>query len=150
MSWSKAIFSRKIIYSAVLANLLFPVLASARGIAVLSLDPDDPVPVPSNSQFSCSGLGGIVKQIFSACGPAGATTASELILGVINILLAIVGILAVLFVIIGGIRYITAHGNEEQAEGAKKTILHAVIGVVLVILSFAIITIIANALIYND
>ncbi len=116
----------------------------------LGIDFDDPVPVPTNSQFSCTGVSGVVRSIFGACGPAGATSASELILGVINILLAIVGMLAVLFVIIGGIRYVTAHGNEEQAEGAKKTILHAVIGIILVILSFAIITIIANALIYNE
>src|SRR3989338_171502 len=143
-----------IFYFLIFAVVLLTVPAIAGAVpgctGTLCIDKTDPVPVPTNSQFACSGIGGIIRNLLGACGPAGATTASELILGVINILLAIVGLLAVLFVIIGGIRYITAHGNEEQAEGAKKTILHAVIGVVLVILSFAIITIIANILIYNE
>lgn len=76
--------------------------------------------------------------------------ASQITLRVIQILLAIAGLIAVLFLIIGGLRYITAHGNEEQAEAAKKTITHAIIGVVIVILAFVIIRVIANALIKKD
>lgn len=100
-----------------------------------------------NNPFECSDIGRIVDLFFNVCGPAGAATAGELIQGIINLLLAIASLLAVLFIIIGGIRYITAHGNEEQAEGAKKTLLHAVIGIVLIIMSFAIINIIANSLV---
>jgi len=68
----------------------------------------------------------------------------------ILIALWITGTLSVLFVIIGGIRYVTAHGNEEQAEAAKKTILHAIIGVVIVVLSFVIVRVITNALILGS
>jgi hypothetical protein len=68
---------------------------------------------------------------------------------IINLGLGIAGILAILFLIYGGFRYITSAGNEEQAETAKKIILNSIIGIVVIILSYTIITVIANALISN-
>lgn len=85
-----------------------------------------------------------------APGPAGQGSVFLFIISLINFLLLIVGILSVLFIIIGGFRYVLAHGNEEQAEDAKKTILHSIIGLVIVILSFVIVRIIANALILGE
>jgi glucose uptake protein GlcU len=70
-------------------------------------------------------------------------------LGLIEIGLAVAGSLAVLFIIVGGIRYITAYGNEEQTESAKKTLTNAIIGVVIVILAFVIVRVIVNALVFG-
>jgi len=131
---------RKIFYSIAAAILTLPAAAAAQRQGNIDIDFRDPVPVPRNVQF---GIGGLLG------APAGQGTVSGLILSAINILLLIVGLLAVLFVIIGGIRYVTAHGNEEQAEGAKKTIIHAVVGIVIVVLSFVIIRIIVNALVFS-
>jgi|SRR3989344_2473262 len=72
---------------------------------------------------------------------------SGLIMRIINIALGVAGLVAVLFLIIGGFRYITAAGNEETAEQAKKIIINAIIGVVVIILSFVIVRVISNALI---
>jgi len=77
-------------------------------------------------------------------------TASGFIIGIINIALAVAGLIAVLFLIIGGFRYITSAGNEETAEQAKKIIVNAIIGVVVIILSFVIVRVISNALISNS
>lgn len=77
----------------------------------------------------------------------GQNTATQIIIRVIEILLAIAGLVAVIFLIIGGFRYITAGGNEETAEAAKKTITNAIIGVVVIILAFVIVRVISNALI---
>ena len=71
---------------------------------------------------------------------------TELLLRIINILLAIAGLVAVVFLIIGGFRYITAGGNEEAAEAGKKTIINAIIGIVVIILSFVIVRVVSNAL----
>lgn len=98
-----------------------------------------PVPLP---RF---GIGATVGCILF--GPACQDTATEVIIALIDLILWIAGIIAVLFLIIGGLRYITAHGNEEQAEGAKKTITHAIIGLAIIILSFVIVRVISNALI---
>jgi hypothetical protein len=80
-------------------------------------------------------------------GPAGTRTFGGLITQILSILLLVIGSLSVLFLIIGGFRYVTASGNEEAAEGAKRMIWNSVVGLVLVIMAFAIITIITNVLI---
>jgi hypothetical protein len=77
-------------------------------------------------------------------------TASSIVLRIIQILLGVAGLVAVIFLIIGGFRYILAGGNEESAESAKKTITNAIIGIVIVILAFVIVRVIANALVSNN
>ena len=56
-----------------------------------------------------------------------------------NTLLLVIGIVAVIMLIIGGLRYVLSAGNENATKGAKDTILYAVIGIVVALLSFAIV-----------
>lgn len=79
---------------------------------------------------------------FQNCG-AGQTVAS-LIRTVINWLLGIAFGLAILFLIIGGFWYITSAGNEETAEKGKGTAINAIIGIVIIILSYVIVNVVAN------
>lgn len=72
------------------------------------------------------------------------TNVNQLIKTVINWALGITFAIAVLFLIIGGFWYITASGNEEQADKGKKTILNALIGVVVIILSYVIVNVVTN------
>jgi len=84
-------------------------------------------------------------------GPVGnVSNVTELIMRFIQILLAVAGLVAVIFLIIGGFRYITAGGNEETSESAKKTVTNAIIGIVIVILAFVIVRVISNALITQE
>ncbi len=78
------------------------------------------------------------------------TSVSGFVIKIINIALAVAGLIAVLFLIIGGFRYITSAGNEETAEQAKKIITNAIIGIVVIILSFVIVRVISNALVSNQ
>lgn len=54
-------------------------------------------------------------------------------------LLYLAGPLAILFIAFGGSSYITAHGKQEQMEKAKKTIMYAIIGLLVVVFSYIII-----------
>lgn len=63
----------------------------------------------------------------------------------INILLGFVGFLAILFIIIGGYQYIASGANEEMAETGKKTLTNAIIGLVIVIVSYTIVVVIYRA-----
>jgi len=56
-----------------------------------------------------------------------------------QLLLYLGGGLAVLFLIIGGIRYIVAAGNEEQIKAAKNTIIYAIVGLILIVISIVIV-----------
>ncbi|HEX5430008.1 MAG TPA: hypothetical protein VFX17_02955 [Patescibacteria group bacterium] len=77
----------------------------------------------------------------------GATTLSGLILEVINIILALAGLIAVLILIIGGFRYVTSFGNEEAVGKAKKMIINAIIGIIIIILAFVIVRVVTNVFI---
>ncbi len=79
-------------------------------------------------------------------GGFGDNTFGTLLLFFIQMLLVFVGLLAVLFIIIGGIQYVTSRGDEEQAESGKKTLQNAVIGLVIAILSYVIVVVVINAL----
>ena len=71
----------------------------------------------------------------SKTGSAAETTANSLIHTIINIFSAVVGIVAVIMIIVGGFKYITSGGNDGNVSTAKNTILYAVIGLVIVALA---------------
>lgn len=48
-------------------------------------------------------------------------------------LLLIAGAIAIVFLVIGGVRYIVSAGNPEQTKGAKQTIIYALIGLGVII-----------------
>ena len=60
---------------------------------------------------------------------------NEFITAIINIFSLIVGVIAVIMIIIGGLKYITSGGDSGNVTGAKNTILYAVIGLVIVALA---------------
>lgn len=51
----------------------------------------------------------------------------------------IIGALSVTFIIIGGYRYIVSAGDPSNVKQAKNTILYAVVGLVVTIVSFAVV-----------
>lgn len=57
---------------------------------------------------------------------------NNIITTAINIFSIVVGIIAVVMIITGGLKYITSGGNDTNVSGAKNTILYAVIGLVIV------------------
>jgi heme/copper-type cytochrome/quinol oxidase subunit 2 len=73
------------------------------------------------------------------------TGPNDLIKNVINILLAVAFLIAVLFLIIGGFRYIMSAGNAEAAEAGRNTIINALIGIVVIILAYVIVRVVSNA-----
>ena len=63
------------------------------------------------------------------------TKANSLIETALNLFSAIVGIIAVVMVIVGGIKYMTSGGEPAKAANAKDTLLYAGVGIVVVALS---------------
>ena len=73
------------------------------------------------------------------CGASQQDDFSKLMQNVINLLLLVLGMIAVIAIIIGGIRYTTSNGDPGQIKSAKDTILYAVIGLVVAIMAYAIV-----------
>ena len=58
---------------------------------------------------------------------------------VINIILSVLGIIAVIVIIIGGFTYMTSAGDSAKLTKAKNTILYGIVGLVIALLAFAIV-----------
>lgn len=56
------------------------------------------------------------------------------------------GIVAVVIIVFAGYRYITSAGNPEKAKQARNTIFYTIIGLLVIIFSFAIVNIVSGAL----
>lgn len=77
---------------------------------------------------ACSGQGGD-----NAACAASRDDLDKLWQGATQVLLYVVGILAVIMIIVGAIRYVTSNGDQSQITSAKNTILYAVVGLVLAV-----------------
>lgn len=65
---------------------------------------------------------------------------------IITIFLILAGLAAAIYLILGGIRYITSRGDEKAAESAKNTITFAVIGLIVIGLATAIVRFVIGAI----
>ncbi len=110
---------KKILSSITAPVVLLPGLALAQGST------DIPVPQPGRA-------------------PSGDLV--SLITLVSNTILLLVGVVAVLFLIIGGVQYITSAGNPEHIQKAKTTILYAVIGILVTLVAWAGVTFVISQL----
>lgn len=58
--------------------------------------------------------------------------------------LGILGALAVIMIIVGGIRYTTSNGDASRIKAAKDTIMYSVVGLVVALLAYAIVRFIVD------
>jgi len=65
--------------------------------------------------------------------------ADDLIATLVNVLLFLVGALATVMIIVGGIFYAISNGDASKITKAKNTIMYAVVGLVVALLAYAII-----------
>ena len=66
-------------------------------------------------------------------------SASSLIKRISNVLMFIVGAVAVIMIIISGIRYASSGGNSAQVTAAKNTLLYSVVGLIVALLAYAVV-----------
>jgi len=96
------------------------------------------IDAPSSGAFSEWG---------AKCAPTNVPTDIRgAIMNVTNWILGFVSIIATLIVIYGGVLYLTAAGNEEAVEKAKKTISYGIIGIVICGLAYAIVIIVSTVI----
>jgi hypothetical protein len=88
--------------------------------------------------------------VFDACNGSDTTVckaatgkdadkAPDMIKIVINTLLYVLGIISVIMIVIGGIRYTTSNGDPSGLKTARDTIIYSVVGLVVAILSYSIV-----------
>lgn len=64
---------------------------------------------------------------------------NKVIENITNTLLFAIGIISVIMIIVGGLKYTTSDGDPAKAKSAKNTVLYAVVGLVIAVLAYAIV-----------
>ncbi len=93
----------------------------------------------ANSSGTNDGSGG------SICDAAQKDNVQDFVKNTVNVALMVLGMVAVIMIVIGGIRYTTSNGDSSSMKGAKDTILYAVVGLVIAILAYAIVNFVLGA-----
>jgi len=96
-----------------------------------------------------------LKEIYSLLGGNGSgidassltgLTLTQIALNFLNFLLSVVGILALIMLIIGGITFLTSAGDEDRYKTGKKIVTYAVVGIAVSLAAMVIVKQIANLL----
>lgn len=120
--------SKHLISLAILAFLVVPVLA-----------------LTTNTVNAQADFG--LNQVNSGLNNSLSSTDPRTVIGrIINMALGFLGVIAVGIVLMGGFKWMTAGGNEEQTGEAKKLLGAGVIGLVIILSAWAIATFIINSL----
>lgn len=75
------------------------------------------------------------------------TDPRDVVANVIKVVLGFLGTIAVVLIIVAGFQWMTAAGNEDKIAKAKKIMTAAVIGLVIVLMAYALSTFVINAII---
>lgn len=89
--------------------------------------------------------GGKKDEVQSTTG-LGEKDPREIAAGIINVVLGFLGIVAVIIILLGGFKWMTAAGNEDKVDEAKKLISAGIIGLVIILAAFGIATFVINSL----
>ena len=102
---------------------------------------------PGSTALGCGATGNITGGITggTTCGATDADTRVQSTIKLaIRIFQIVVGLIAIFYVITGGLKYITSGGDSAGVTGAKNTILYAAIGLVVVALAEVVVQFVLN------
>ena len=115
-------------------------IAYANGVAISIFGMPSALAQGGNDGFFNNPQAGAVPNVVAQGTLGGNVTA------LINYFLGFLGMVAVAFLIYGGVLMVTSAGEEEGVTKAKKIITWAAVGIVIIMLSYTIVTFVTSAL----
>ena len=95
----------------------------------------------------CDGYNEADKDLIcKGCGDNHEDDLQKKIKNILNTVFVFVGIIAVVMIIIGGVKYMTSMGDPGKVQSAKNTILYSVIGLIVAVSAFAIVNFVLGAI----
>jgi len=120
-----------------ISTLVFGVSVLLASLALGAISPAAASAADSTTE-ACQKLGSSSAFCASKKDSVGGTNGFAKI--ITNILLFLVGTAAVIMIILGGIKYTTSNGDASQIKSAKDTILYSVVGLIVAIMAWGIVT----------
>lgn len=90
------------------------------------------------SMVSAAPKDSVLKGV-NATGQQSSNSLQDNIKTIVNVILYLLGAIAVIMIVIGGLRYTVSGGDSNATTGAKNTILFAVVGLIIAVLAYAIV-----------
>ncbi|AHB42191.1 hypothetical protein RAAC3_TM7C00001G0333 [Candidatus Saccharibacteria bacterium RAAC3_TM7_1] len=112
------------------------------GLMVLGLSAA-PLVLAGNSVYATTATDNVTKGL-NATGASNGKNLQKNIKTVVNVILFLLGAIAVIMIILGGVRYVLSNGEASQVTAAKNTILYAVIGLIVALLAYAIVNFVVD------
>lgn len=112
----------------------------------------DKVGISDVKSSSCVKTGGTVASSddpdkgIKAGDCVGGNNIASIFRTITNILLFLVGAVAVIMLVVGGLKYVTSNGDQTAITSAKNTILYAIIGIVVAFMAFAAVNFVVDSL----
>ena len=115
-------------------------ILSIVAISILGIGFVTSTPVFASSSNICN-VKNVSDEVKAAAGCKGKSTGTldNSITIILKNVILILGLIAVIFIIIGGVNYMTSSGDATKTKKAKDTILYAVIGLIICALAFVIV-----------
>lgn len=115
-------------------------------LLVFAFVPLRPVSAQINSGLlnSQESRGDILGVSYGAQSGLAATDPRITVPRIINVILGLLGTVVTCLIIYAGFNWMTAAGNDEKIESAKKTIYAAVLGLIIIMMSYAITRFVTN------
>ncbi len=106
-------------------------------------------PVVAFAQLKSANTNRIQQELSQVTGlPSGGTNPATALGGtlgnIVTVFFSLLGTVALGYILYAGYLWFSAAGNEEQVDAAKKTLYRAVMGLLVIMLSYAIITVVLN------
>ncbi len=80
----------------------------------------------------------------TSCDNSDGEKVDSTITNIINIASLVVGVVAIIMVIVGGLKYVTSQGDSSGITSAKNTIIYAIVGLIIVALAQVIVRFVVN------
>ena len=101
---------------------------------------------PAGSLRGADAEVGSISECNIAEDHAGSTDLMKTLNTIINVVLGVLGLLAVAMIIYGGFMYTTSAGDATKIKKAKDTIMYGVIGLVIALLAYAIVNFVVSSI----
>jgi hypothetical protein len=128
-------FASLVLVTSLHALAVQPVSAEVRTLALVPTSPPVEPPTPPTPPTRTPGE-------FNYRNPLGNVSLNELLGRIIRTALGFVGALFLVMFIYGGATWMTAGGDAEKVTGGRKILINALIGIVIVAISYSVISII--------
>ena len=129
-----------------LKYIIFPVLLSCLVFSYVNLVLAADTLLIETNQTSCSADCGDDANCKQYCGDYGIDDFAAIIIKVSTIILGVVGSLALLAFVAGGVMLLVSSGNKNWIDRGKATLIGAVIGLAIVFLSYTIISLVFTSM----